>query len=121
MPESRREDRQRKALEQRRKEYEEAKARLLTVGFVLQGSVTERWIQCGKAACRCHREVEARHGPYYQWSWKERGRTASTYLTPDQAEICRAWVQNHRHAEAVLKRMREISMRTARLYEIRPK
>lgn len=106
------------ALERQQRKYQEAKAELLALGFVLQGSVTERWIECGKAACRCHQDTQARHGPYYQWSWKSRGRTSSVYLTKQQATLCRQWVRNHRRMEKILKRLREISLRAARLSEI---
>ncbi len=112
---------QQQALERQRGKLEEAKAELVGLGFILQGSVTERRMECGKAGCRCHGDPGARHGPYYQWSWKASGRTASVYLSPAQAELCRQWVANHRRAEKILKRMREISKRAARLHNIRSK
>lgn len=56
-----------------------------------------------------------------QWSWKSRGRTSSVYLTKEKAALCRKWVKNHRRMEKILKRLREISLRAARLYEMRSK
>lgn len=101
--------------------YDRLKAEILEIGYVLQGSLVERWMECGQAACRCQRDPEARHGPYHQWSWKRRGRTLSVYLDPEQAARCERWIRNRRRLERTLKGMRTLSLRAARLYEIAPK
>jgi hypothetical protein len=99
-------------------QYEDLKRELTSCGYILQGSVTERWIECGKPNCHCHTDRQARHGPYHQWSWKTRGRTASVYLDEEQAMLCKKWVKNNRHIERTLQRMRALSLRAARLHEI---
>ena len=99
-------------------QYEDLKRELTSSGYILQGSVTERWIQCGKPSCHCHADPQARHGPYYQWSWKTGGRTASVYLDETQATLCKKWIKNNRRLERTLKRMRALSLRAARLHEI---
>lgn len=110
--------RRQEALRRRQREFEEVRAELQEVGFVLQGSVTERRMVCGKPGCRCHHDPEARHGPYYQWSWKSQGRTYSVYLTREQADLCRQWVRNNRRMEKIMKRLRRISLRAAHLHQI---
>jgi len=30
-----------------------------------RGSLGERFMKCGKAACACHADQDARHGPYF--------------------------------------------------------
>ncbi len=112
--------RQRQRLERYQQEYRRLKLKLTEVGFVLQGSLTKRWMRCGKPNCACRQDPKARHGPYYQWSWKNQGRTASRYLTPTQAELCQDWIANHRELERLLKRMRDLSLRIARLYGMEP-
>jgi hypothetical protein len=102
-------------------DYHQLKQELVKIGFVLQGSLTERRMQCGKPTCRCRREPKARHGPYYQWSWKDKGRTASVYLNQQQAERCREWIANQRELERVIQRMHHVSLRISRLYGIRQK
>lgn len=99
-------------------QYRQLKQQLADLGFVVQGSLSKRWMQCGKQACRCREDPEARHGPYYQWSWKSQGRTASVYLNPEQAELCKRWIANHRELERLTKQMRALSLRMARLYGI---
>jgi len=97
-------------------EYRQLTQKLAETDFVLQGSLTERWMRCGTASCGCHQDAKARHGPYYQWSWKDKGRTASVYLSQQQAELCKEWIANHREMDGVIQRMRNLSLRMARLY-----
>ena len=107
---------QQQALQRHEQQYEKLKAEILALGYVLQGSVIERWKECGKAACPCRTDVRARHGPYCQWSWKKRGRTASVHLDKEQAALCRRWVANDRRLARILTRMRALSLRVARLH-----
>jgi hypothetical protein len=113
--------RQEEALARLQEKLGEIKSEIEELGFVLQGSVTERWKKCGKPACWCHKDPDAQHGPYYQWSWKTGGRTFSVSLSAEQASLCRQWVKNNRKLEGIIKRLRILSQRAARLYEIRRK
>lgn len=57
-----------------------------------RGAVSERFMRCGKPACACHRDEDARHGPYYSWTRVIDGTTRSRLLSPAQAEIVRRQV-----------------------------
>lgn len=59
-----------------------------------RGSVSERSMKCGRKQCRCQRDPEARHGPYYSLTRMEGGKTRSRYLNADQAALA------HRQVEA---------------------
>ena len=99
-------------------DYAQVRAQLAEIGYLLQGSVTQRRIPCGKAACACTTDVSAWHGPYIQWSRRKGGRTVSTYLTQEQAALCREWIDNNRKLEKIVGRMLKLSLRIARLYKI---
>lgn len=100
------------------RDYRTLKAELAGIDYVLQGSIMTRRMECGKPLCACHDNLQARHGPYYQWSAKVAGRTVSRYLDKEQAPLCRRWIENNRRFEKILKRMRALSMRVAALHEI---
>jgi hypothetical protein len=91
---------------------------LADLGFVLQGTLSERMLPCGKVACRCTTDPAARHGPYLQWTLKRRGKTVGVYLSVDQAAICREWIGNNRRLEAIVRKLRALSVRAARLQKI---
>ena len=109
------------ALRRYAQQYADLKTEILDLGYVLQGSVSQRWMECGKPACHCHADSRARHGPYYQWSWKTQGRTSSIYLDKEQAALCKAWIQDNRRLERIIKRLRVLSLRVLRLHDIHRK
>ncbi|MDQ3972843.1 MAG: hypothetical protein M3276_00570 [Actinomycetota bacterium] len=99
-------------LEQRlraaQRDYERIKQRILDVGFVCEGSLVERWMPCGKANCRCVDPAQ-RHGPYWQLSWKEGGKTVSRRLSPEHAVLYREWIANRRQLDALVRQLHEVS------------
>jgi hypothetical protein len=90
------------------RDYQGVKARVAEVGFICEGSLVERWTCCGKPNCRCA-EPAGRHGPYYQLSWKEHGRTVSRRLTADEARFYREWIANRHQLDALLNEMKALS------------
>jgi hypothetical protein len=91
------------------RDYERIKQQLLEVGFICEGSLVERWMPCGKPNCRCADDPEQRHGPYWQLSWKEGGKTVSRRLSPEHAALYREWITNRRRLDALVKQLHEIS------------
>jgi hypothetical protein len=89
-------------------DYEAAKARLAEIGFTCEGSLIERYTSCKNPNCRCVNPVQ-RHGPYWQISWKEAGKTVSKMLPAEDAALYQQWIANRRALEAVLNEMRDIS------------
>ena len=92
-----------------------AKAELQTLGFIGQGSVSTRRITCGRPACRCYSDPEARHGPYHYWTRKARGKTVGLKLTDEELGLYREWIENNRELERLVKKMRNISSRVLAL------
>jgi hypothetical protein len=89
-------------------DYEAVKARIAEVGFICQGSLVERYTSCGNPNCRCA-EPDSRHGPYYQLSWKEAGKTVSRLISAEDARLYREWIANRRRLESALDEMRDLS------------
>lgn len=103
-----------KRLRECRQHYARIKARIRDVGFICEGSLVERWMACGKPNCRCSIDPAYRHGPYYQLSWKERGKTVSRRLPPEQARLYQEWVTNRRQLDALLDQMKAVSQEAGR-------
>jgi hypothetical protein len=89
-------------------DYQAAKARLDEVGFTCEGSLVERYTSCNNPNCRCS-DPAHRHGPYWQLSWKEGGRTVSRLISAEQAQLYQDWIANRRRLETVLAEMRDLS------------
>ena len=101
-----------KQLQAYREEYKRAAARLLKVGFLFKGSITQRRLPCGNQKCRC-RDPKRRHGPYYQISWKQNGKTVSRILPAKIVPLYREWIANAREITAILRQMQAISRKAA--------
>lgn len=97
--------------ESRQEAYEDLKRALQGLGYVRPGSLVRRFMPCGKPSCRCMGDPPALHGPYYQWSFKIRGRTVTARLTVTQARLCREWIANHRSLRAIVRKMEALSLK----------
>lgn len=95
-----------------RMEYKQVRARLQQVGFMFKGSITRRRLSCGNLKCRC-RDPKHWHGPYYQISWKQNGKTVSRILPARIVPLYRQWISNARAITAILRQMQEISRKAA--------
>ncbi len=102
-------DRQRRL----RQAYERLTRSLAEVGYIFPGTVTKRFIPCGKSSCRCAGDPVQRHGPYYEWTRKVRGKTATVRLTAEQARLYQEWIGNRRGLRKILARMQALSIRAA--------
>ena len=89
--------------------YDRTKDRLRPIGFICEGSLVERWMPCGKPNCVCAKDPDQLHGPYFQLSWKEQGKTVSRRLPPEHADLYRQWIRNRQLLHTVIQQMQKIS------------
>jgi hypothetical protein len=97
-------------LERCRADYQAAKARLAEVGFICEGSLSRIYTCCRNPNCRCA-DPARRHGPYWQLTWKQAGKTVSRRLSEEEARLYAEWISNRRRLEAVLQEMKDVSRR----------
>jgi hypothetical protein len=91
--------------------YAKIKGEIQDVGFVLIGSAQSRYQQCGKPRCRCHTDPANRHGPYFYWTRKVKGKTVGMMLTKDEYSLYRRWIANGRTVNRLTRAMQQISKR----------
>ncbi len=58
-----------------------------------RGSLYERRMKCGQAACACQHDPKAAHGPYFTLTQKFEGKTRSRYLTAQQVPVVRGQIE----------------------------
>ncbi|EQD77684.1 hypothetical protein B1B_00934 [mine drainage metagenome] len=91
-----------------RRRFENYRRALASTDFFLRGSVVKRYMPCGRAGCRCQGSPPRLHGPYYQWTWKERGKTVTVRLTPEVARVYGAWIKNGRRLDQIARKMEAV-------------
>ena len=79
------------------------RAAITRMEMVATGHVHMRTKVCGKPNCRCALDPDARHGPYYQWSRREEGRQRHSVVTPEQARLLEAAIDNYRRIQSLLQ------------------
>lgn len=92
--------------------FRQAREELLQFGYFLKGTVLKRMMKCGQPNCACHRDASQRHGPYFEWTYKVKGKTVNVKLSPKAAPLYQAATKQHRKLKAALARMERLS-RTA--------
>src|ERR1700740_1214593 len=58
-----------------------------------RGSLYERRMKCGQAACACQHDPKAAHGPYFTLTEKVEGKTRSRYVAPAQVPVVRGQIE----------------------------
>ena len=66
---------------------------------------------CGRPTCPCHKDPNARHGPYYEWGRMKAGRLVHTMLSTEQARLVAAAIANYRIIRRLLRAWERESMR----------
>ena len=89
--------------------YRDMAARVAGIGFIWRGSITERWLTCGRADCECAKDPRARHGPYLYWTSKEKGRSVARLLHPPESDILQEWVKNRKEMDGILRELYRLS------------
>jgi hypothetical protein len=89
--------------------FQELKADLAQIEYFSKGTLLARMVRCGKPQCVCGKDPAKRHGPYYEWTYKARGKTVTVRLAPEAAPLFRAATRQYRKLKTILDRMETLS------------
>jgi len=92
--------------------FGQAKRELLELEYFVKGTVLKRMMKCGRAVCACHDDPAKRHGPYFEWTYKAKGKTVNVKLSAEAAPLYKAAAKQQRKLKAVLAKLERLS-RTA--------
>jgi hypothetical protein len=73
------------------------------VDYLCSGTLLKRTKVCGKPGCRCAQDVNARHGPYYEWGHMQGGKLVHRVVSPQQAKLLQLAIDNHRNVQKLLR------------------
>jgi len=90
-------------------QFQELKADLAQIEYFSKGTLLARMVRCGKPQCACGKDPAKRHGPYYEWTYKARGKTVTVRLAPEAAPFFRAAARQYRKLKTILNRMETLS------------
>ena len=93
--------------------YRDLAGKLAELGFMHEGTVVRQRLACGKSSCVCHTDPERRHGPYFYWTTKVKGRTVSRLLSKEEADLYEEWIQNRRRFRELQRKMLALAKKAA--------
>ena len=64
--------------------FRQARQDILQLDYFLKGTVLQRMMKCGRPQCACHSDPAKRHGPYFEWTYKVKGKTVNVKLSRHQ-------------------------------------
>lgn len=82
--------------------------------YFCKGTLLKRMMKCGKAQCACRHDPAKRHGPYFEWTYKTKGKTVNVKLTRDVMPIFRAASHQYRKLRSLLNRLETLSQTVLR-------
>jgi hypothetical protein len=77
-------------------------AELSDLDYALPGTLSRRFMRCGKTNCRCKADPPTLHGPYLHWTRTVAGNTVTQTLTQDQATRYQTWFDNTRRLRDIV-------------------
>ena len=92
---------------------------LAAMQYLSSGTLLKRTKRCGNPRCRCATDPRARHGPYYEWSYKQAGKLRHLTLTARQAELMRLAIANSRRVKKLLRAWEQQTLRLIELSEVK--
>lgn len=85
------------------------KRELEELRYFCRGTVLKRMMKCGQQRCACQEDAAKRHGPYFEWTYKVKGKTVNVRLRPEEAPVYKASTQQYRKLKSLLGRMERLS------------
>jgi phosphopantetheine adenylyltransferase len=95
--------------------FEDLKREFQQLEYFCKGTLLKRMMKCGKAQCACRQDPDKRHGPYFEWTYKAKGKTVNVKLTPELTTMFRAASQQYRRLRSLLNRLERLSQTVLRL------
>jgi hypothetical protein len=102
-------------LDELRRRHRDLARQILDLGLVSQGSVVLRHTYCRTPGCRCHADPPQPHGPYWQWTRHNSGKTITRRLTEPQARLYQEWIANRRRLAGIVAEMEKVCEQAAEI------
>lgn len=87
------------------------KHKISAKSYILNGTLTKRYKQCGKETCRCSEDSQYWHGPYWIWTRKENGKTITRTLNKTQATMVKKAVKEMKEINRGILKWRALSLK----------
>src|ERR1700689_1239094 len=81
--------------------FRQALQELQQLDYFLKGTVLKRMMKGGRPRCACYSDPAKRHGPYFEWTYKVKGKTVNVKLSAKAASLYQAATTPNPNLKAV--------------------
>lgn len=96
-------------LQAARTRYRKLCESLAALGPIRRGSIYQTRLRCGSEGCRCHRDPNAKHGPYWFWTAKVGNKNQCRKLDAHALKLYRQQSKNYKKLKQIIQKMEAIS------------
>jgi uncharacterized iron-regulated protein len=89
--------------------YQHLREELSSFDSLLQGTITKRTIE--RNVTTKTGKKKKTFGPYFQWTWKKKGKTVTVNLSPEQVPLIQQAIDNNNRLMDILEEMRTLSLK----------
>lgn len=97
------------SLQRHAQRFVELRRGLEQIEYFCKGTVLKRMMKCGKARCACATDPTKRHGPYFELTYKAKGKTVNVKLSPEAAPLYQAAAKQYRKLKTLFNRLDKLS------------
>jgi hypothetical protein len=88
----------------------EIQRQIARVDLICSGTLLKRTKVCGKPNCRCAKDPDAQHGPYYEWKRREQNRLRHRIVSADEARSIRKAQDDYQRILELLAEWEDLSL-----------
>ncbi len=81
---------------------------IATIGDLRRGSISEQYNVCGTPGCKCKATPPEKHGPYYQLSFTEKGRSSTKSVNNKGVRAVKMQVKNYSRLRKLVENWLEL-------------
>ena len=91
------------------------KNRIVALGDLRPGNLSEQYNVCGKAGCRCKASPPVKHGPYYQISFTLRNKSRSQFVKREDLSTVKRQLRSYQRLRQLVDLWIELGLELSRL------
>ena len=81
---------------------------------MVRGTFIERYLECSRKNCNCHRAKKYRHGPYYFITIRKKNKSNHVYVPLKHMKEIKNWVENYNKVWAGIEKITDINIQIIR-------
>lgn len=92
------------------RKIDQIKKRLVDLGDLRPGALSEQYNVCGNPGCRCKSNPPQKHGPYYQLSWTRHRKSTTRFVRKPEVRTVCSQMKNYERLQSLVDQWIEASI-----------